>query len=79
MTTNGRKWKGTKEPLDKGERVEWKSWIKAFIQKLFEYFENEDHGILSHHFMANRWGNDTEKTKPVCRGDCGSQQTVENS
>ena len=19
--------------------------------------ENEDHGILSHHFMANRWGN----------------------
>ena len=19
--------------------------------------ENQDHGILSHHFMANRWGN----------------------
>ena len=21
------------------------------------YSENEDHGIRSHHFMANRWGN----------------------
>ena len=30
---------------------EWKSWLKLNIQK------NEDHGICSHHFMANRWGN----------------------
>ena len=22
-----------------------------------QYSENEDHGIQSHHFMANRWGN----------------------
>ena len=22
-----------------------------------KYSENEDHGIQSHHFMANRWGN----------------------
>ena len=28
-----------------------KSWLKA------QYSENEDHGIRSHHFMANRWGN----------------------
>ena len=27
------------------------SWLKA------RYSENEDHGIWSHHFMANRWGN----------------------
>ena len=28
-----------------------KSWLKA------QYSENEDHGIRSHHFMGNRWGN----------------------
>src|SRR5574341_466365 len=30
---------------------ERKSWLKA------QHSENEDHGIWSHHFMANRWGN----------------------
>jgi len=48
---NGRKQRGSKEPLDKGERGEWKSWLKT------QYSENQDHGILSHPFMANRWGN----------------------
>ena len=28
-----------------------KSWLKA------QHSENEDHGIWSHHFMANSWGN----------------------
>ena len=28
-----------------------KSWLKA------QHSENEDHGIRSHHFMGNRWGN----------------------
>ena len=28
-----------------------KSWLKA------QHSENEDHGIRSHHFMCNRWGN----------------------
>ena len=23
----------------------------------FQHSENEDHGIWSHHFMGNRWGN----------------------
>ena len=46
-----RKWRGAKEPLDESERGEWKSWLKA------QHSENEDHGIRSHHFMANRWGN----------------------
>ena len=27
--SNGRKWRGTKELLDKGERGEWKSWLKT--------------------------------------------------
>ena len=47
----GRKQRGTKEPLDEGERGEWKSWFKT------QHSENKDHGIWSHHFMANRWGN----------------------
>ena len=25
----GRKWRGTKKPLDESERAEWKSWLKA--------------------------------------------------
>ena len=28
-----------------------KSWLKV------QHSENEDHGIWSHHFMGNRWGN----------------------
>ena len=28
-----------------------KSWLKD------QHSENEDHGIWSHHFMENRWGN----------------------
>ena len=26
---NGRKWRGTTEPLNEGERGEWKSWLKS--------------------------------------------------
>ena len=34
------------------ERVEsGKSWLKA------QHSENEDHGVRSHRFMGNRWGN----------------------
>ena len=39
------------DPLDETERGELKSWLKA------QHSENEDHGIRSHHFMGNRWGN----------------------
>ena len=46
-----RKWRRIKEPLDESERGEWKSWLKA------QHSENEDHGIWSHHFMTDRWGN----------------------
>ena len=44
-------WQKTKKPLDESERGQWKSWLKA------QHSENEDHGIWSHHFMANRWSN----------------------
>ena len=47
---NGRNRRETKGPLNKGEREDWKSWFKA------QHLKNEDHGIWSHHFMANRWG-----------------------
>ena len=39
------------KPLNESERGERKSWLKA------QHSENEDHGIWSHHFMGNRWGN----------------------
>ena len=47
---HGRKWRGTKEPLDESEREEWKSWLETWPS------ENQDHDIWSHHFMANRRG-----------------------
>ena len=28
-TLMAKKWKGTKKPLDEGERGEWKSWLKT--------------------------------------------------
>ena len=32
-------------------KEESENWLKA------QHSENEEHGIWSHHFMANRWGN----------------------
>ena len=32
-------------------KEESESWLKD------QHSENEDHGIRSHHFMGNRWGN----------------------
>ena len=37
--------------LMKVEEKSGKSWLKT------QHSENEDHGIRSHHFLANRWGN----------------------
>ena len=39
-----------KEPLEESER-RVKTWLKT------QHSRNEEHGIWSHHFMANRWGN----------------------
>ena len=44
-------WRGTREPLGEGERGEWNSWLKTQHSKI------EEDDIWSHHFMANRWGN----------------------
>ena len=43
--------KRNSKPLDESERGELKRWLKA------QHSENKDHGIWSHHFMGNRWGN----------------------
>ena len=40
-----------KNLLMKVKEESGKSWLKA------QHSENEDHGIWSHHFMANKWGN----------------------
>ena len=31
--------------------------VKEESEKVGQHSENEDHGIWSHHFMGNRWGN----------------------
>ena len=45
--SNG-KWTGTSELLDKGEREEWKRWLKTV--------KNWDHSIWSHHFYGKQKG-----------------------
>ena len=40
-----------KSLLMKVKEESGKSWLKA------QHSENEGHGIQSHHFMGNRWGN----------------------
>ena len=50
------------------------SWLKA------QHSENEDHGIRSHHLMANRWGNSGNSVRPyfggskiAADGDCSRE------
>ena len=50
-----------------------KSWLKT------QHLKNEDHGIQSHHFMANRWGNNGNSdfiflgSKTNSDGDCSHE------
>ena len=53
---------------------EKKSWLKT------QHSENEDHGIWSHHFMGNRWGNSGnsvrlyfEGSRITADGDCSRE------
>ena len=45
-----------KSLLMKGKEEIEKAGLKFNIKKKHTH-KNEDHGIQSHHFMANRWGN----------------------
>ena len=40
-----------KDLLMKVKELELKRWLKT------QHSKNKDHGIWSHHFMGNRWGN----------------------
>ena len=44
---------------DESERGEWKDWFKT------QHSKNKDHGIQSHHFVANRWENN-ENSDRLC-------------
>ena len=66
--------KRTQDSLDESERGEWKSWLKT------QHSKNEDHGIQSHHFMANRWGKNGNGERPYffgfqnpAGGDCSHE------
>ena len=45
----------------------------------FKHSKNEDHGIRSHHFMANRWGNNGNRdftfldSRITADGDCSHE------
>ena len=56
--------------LDESERRERKSWPKA------QHSENEDHGIRSHHFVGNRWGNSGNSARLYFLGAPNSLQMV---
>ena len=47
-----------------------KNWLKT------QHSENEDHGIWSHHFMANRWGNSGNSERLLFWGTPKSLQVV---
>ena len=47
-----------------------KSWLKA------QHSENEDHGIWSHHFKGNRWGNSGNSVRLYFEGAPKSLQMV---
>jgi len=47
-----------------------KSWLKG------QHSENQDHGIWSHHFMGNRWGNSGTSVRLYFLGAPKSLQMV---
>ena len=67
-----------KSLLMKVKEESGKSWLKA------QHSENKDHGIWSHHFMANRWGTvETvadfifEGSKIMADGDCSHEIKIQ--
>ena len=45
------------EEKKESEKADLKLNIQKKKKKKAQHSENEDHGIRSHHFMGNRWGN----------------------
>ena len=59
-----------KSLLMKVKVVSEKSWLKS------QHSENKDHGIRSHHFMGNRWGNSGNSVRLYFWGAPKSLQMV---
>ena len=51
------KWQEIKSLWMKVKEESEKNWLKT------QHSKNKDHGIWSHHFMANRWGNNGNSDK----------------
>ena len=49
--------------------------LKSLLMKA-QHSENEDHGIWSHHFMGNRWGNSGNSVRLYFGGAPKSLQMV---
>ena len=52
-----------KSPLMKVKEESEKRWLKT------QHSKNKDHGIWSHHFMTNRWGNNGNSDRLYFLGD----------
>ena len=50
--------------------------LKPGLENFEQHSENEDHGIQSHHFMGNRWGNSGNSVRLYFLGAPKSQQMV---
>ena len=59
-----------KSLLMKMQEESEKSWLQV------QHSENEDHGIGSHHFMANRWGNNGNNDR-LCFGGAPKSLQIE--
>ena len=66
----GRKQRGTNEPLDEPLLLESEKGLKT------QHSKNEDHGIQSHHFMANIWGNNANVTDFIFLGSKTTPEMV---
>ena len=77
-------WKGTGDNLSVNTNLrKTQGSIVIMASELFvraKHSENEDHGIRSHHFMGNRWGNSgnsvrlfLEVSKITADGDCSHE------
>ena len=62
--------KELKSLLMKVKEESGKSWLKA------QHSENKDHGMRTHHFMANGWGNSGNSNRLYFGGAPKSLQMV---
>ena len=59
-----------KSPLKKVKEEREKNWLKT------RYSKSKDHGIKTHHFMANTWGNNRNSDRTLFSWALKSLQMV---